>query len=49
MFDLTNHGLDIGVCTVNVKIAIKKSSIKSFRIRFDELLKGTTVLITDIL
>ena len=54
VFDLTKYGLDIddigdiGACTVNVKIAIRKSSSNLFRISFDELLKGTTVLITNI-
>jgi hypothetical protein len=46
---LTNFRPDIGVCIVNVIISIKKYPSKVFRISFYELLKVTTVLITNIL
>ena len=46
---LTYFRPDIGVCIVNVMISIKKYLSKVFKINFDELLKGTTVLITNIL
>ena len=49
MVDLTNFRPDIAVCIVNVMISIKKYLSKFFRISFDELLKVSTVLITNIL
>ena len=42
-------GPDIGVCIVSLMISITKYLSNFFRISFDELLKVTTVLITNIL
>ena len=49
MVDLTNFRPAISVCIVNLMISIKKYLSKAFRISFYELLKVTTVLITNIL
>ena len=49
LVDLTNLRPDIAVCIVNVMISNKKYLSKFFRISFDELLKVSTVLITNIL
>ena len=49
MVGLTYFRPDIGVCIINVLISIKKYLSKVFRISFYELLKVTTVLITNIL
>ena len=49
MVGLTNFRPDIGGCIVTVMISIKKYLSKFFRNSFDELLKVTTVLITNML
>ena len=49
MVDITNYEFDIGVCIVNVMISVKTYFSNMFRIIFDELLKVTTRLITNIL
>ena len=49
MLILTNFGLDIDVYIVNLIIFIKKYFTDFFRINFNELLKCTTILITNIL
>ena len=49
MFGLTYFGLDIDVYIENSIIFITKYCTTFFRISFNKLLKGTTILITTIL
>ena len=48
MVSLNFFGLDIDVCNVNSIIFIKKKFTNFFRISFNELLKGKTLLIINI-